>query len=211
VLLSLTAIVQSAREYLLWESGRAAYEEDSLLALPIIFGGHSFNIKDNQPGDSTYSEAESEGSVQWLRDGAPFQSPSRALVRRGRSDISRYHTWLDAWKFRDRATGRTTLWLVRRLQPIGSRSPRFEVIAVEQDGATHIEHLRGWALGRDFPTFRATQFIREGILSGVPLSMLDAFIFPPILLVFPLGSLTLGWMLLRRGGLGSERVGRLTR
>jgi hypothetical protein len=206
VLLSLAAIVQSVREYLLWESGRRAYDEESFLPLPILFAGHSFDIRDDQPRDTAYSETEHEGFAQWLRDGVPFQARSRALVRRGRSDVGRYHTWLDAWKFRDRGTGRTTLWLVRRLQPSVSERMRFEVITVEQDGVTHIERLGGWQLGRDFPTFRATQFIRAGLLAGVPLSMLDAFIFPPILLVFPLGSLALGVILLRRGRISSQRV-----
>jgi hypothetical protein len=206
VLFSLAAIVQSTREYALWETGQRTYDEDSFLALPIVFGGHSFDIRDDQPRDTAYSEDEYEGSVQWMRDGAPYESPSRARIRPGRNDIGRYHLWLDAWRFYERATGRTSLWLVRRLQPGNTGRPQFEVITVEQDGSTRLQRLRTWELGRSFPLFRATQFVRDGTSSAIPLSMLEAFIFPPILLVFPVGSLALGLILLRRGYRRSERL-----
>ena len=113
IAISLAAVVQSVREYALWQAG-ANYAEESFLPLPIVFGGHTFTIRDDQPYDSGGSEQEYEGSVQWIRDGVPFESASRARVRRGRNDIGRYHLWLDAWKIRERATGQKTLWLARR-------------------------------------------------------------------------------------------------
>jgi hypothetical protein len=129
-------------------------------------------------------------------DGRDLGEPSQASVRRGRRDLGRYHTWVDAWRLRDRTTNRTTLWLVRRIHPLSERQTRYEVTTVEQDGTHHTSTLRTWQLGANYPLFRSTQFIRDG--SAIPLSMLGAVIFPPLLIVFPLGTLVLGIILLRR-------------
>jgi len=45
--------------------------------------------------------------------------------------------------------------------------------------------------------FRSTQFISDGSFFRMPLSMTEAAMFPPFLLVFPLGTLALGVFLLR--------------
>jgi hypothetical protein len=205
--LSLAAVVQSAREYLLWEGGRRDYVEVSFLEQPFTFAGHTFTVEDDQPTDSSDSEAQYEGTARLLMDGKPLGAPSRALVRRGRRDLGRYHLWFDAWQFRERAGGRNTLWLARRLQPDSTIGPRFEVITVAEDGAQRTRLLSTWQLGTTYPLFRATQFIRDGTSAAIPLSMLDASIFPPTLLVFPIGTLALGVYLIRHGRRGdSDRV-----
>jgi hypothetical protein len=211
VLLSVLAVMQSVREVIFWETGEGRYEEDSFLDLPIVFAGDTFNIRDDQPRDTAYSEDDSPGSVQWMRNSQPFGPVSYAGVRRGRDDIGRYHLWLDAWTFREDATGKTSLWLTRRLLPNGRGRPMFEVITVQQDGRTRIEHLSAWQLSRSFPLFRSTQFVRSGRASGIPAAMVETFLlspFPlsmleglflwPILLVYPVGSFFLGLSLLRR-------------
>ena len=138
--------------------------------------------------------------MQILMDGRPLGTPTRALVRRGRRDLGRYHLWFDAWQFRDRASGKSTLWLVRRLQRHSGASPRYEVITVAEDGLHETRVLRGFELGGSYPLFRATQFVRDANLwSGVPLSVLDFVVLPPLLLFFPLGTLLLGLHWIRRG------------
>ncbi len=213
MLLSLAAVVQSVREIVLWDTGQRRYDEDSFLAFPLEFAGYRFDIRDDQPRDTIPSEEEYDGTVQWVRDGEPFGSPSYARVRRGRNDIGRYHLWLDAWIFENRATGRRSLWLVRRLQPRGTGKPTIEVITVEQDGDTRIQHLPVWWLGQSFPLFRSTQFVRAPtpsssiplsvleaiVFSAMPLSMLEGLYFWPLLLVFPIGTFVLGVFLLRPG------------
>jgi hypothetical protein len=209
VLVSVAAVVQSAREFMVWGIGEY-YEEDSFHALPISFAGHTFDVRDDQPRDTSYSEEESDGSVQWVRDGKPLAPPSYARVRRGRSDTGRYHLWLGASTFRERASGNTSLWLTRRLQSKDGERPLFEVITVEHDGGMRIQYLHSWQLGRSFPLFRSTQFVRsarattfpaatiEGFaVSPFPLSMLEGIAIWPILLVFPIGSLVLALHLLR--------------
>jgi hypothetical protein len=198
VTLSLAACVQSFREYRLWENGARAYSEDFYLDLPFSFANHTFSIADDQPIDTAYSEQEFEGSAYLLMDGRPLTAPSRALVRRGHSDLGRYHLWIDAWKFVG-ASGDSALWLVRRLQQVESATPRYEVITLAGSGAPDRHVYAGWQLGRSYPLFRATQFLRTGVLEGMPLSMLDALIFWPILLIFPFGSFVLGSVLLWQG------------
>jgi hypothetical protein len=187
------------REYLLWESGAQQYREDSYLERPFTFAGQPIDIRDDQPTDSVTSEREYEGVIQILIDGQPLGPPARALVRRGRTDLGRYHLWFSAWTFTDRATGRTTLWLARRHQPDSTEGPRFEVTTVAEDGTRETRLLRQWQLGTSYPLFRSTQFVRDGSFFAIPLSMLEAFIFPPILLMFPIGTLIVGVVLVRRG------------
>ena len=190
------ACIQSFREYLLWERGLAAYSESSYLELPFAFENHQFAISDNQPIDTAYSEQAFEGAAYITMDGKALTEPARALVRRGRADLGRYHLWIDAWRFVDTA-GDSTLWLARRLQSSPGSTVRYEVLTLGAGHPVDRHVYQGWQLGRSYPLFRSTQFLRTGILDGVPLSMLDALYFWPILLVFPFGSLVLGCMLLR--------------
>jgi hypothetical protein len=198
IILSLAAVVQSVRELLLWEQRGPDYAEESYLKRPLEFAGHTITVRDDQPTDSAHSEAAYEGRIQILMNGEPLGAPSRALVRRGRRDLGRYHLWFDAWQFTERATGQKTLWLARRLQPDPGGSPRYEVVVVDEQGRRQTRVYRGWELGSGYPLFRATQFIRDE-WSAFPLSMLDAVFFWPILLLYPLGTLVLGVSLLRRG------------
>jgi hypothetical protein len=200
--LSVSAIVQSVREYLLWERGASTFQEQGFDTQPIEFNGHLVTVYDDQPIDSLHSEIEHEGAIQITMDGSPLGKPSRAGVRRGRNrpgDLGRYHGWFDAWQFRDRASGVSTLWLVRRIQATDHARPQFEIITIGEDDHRQVRLLRGYQLGASYPLFRSTQFVRDASpLSGVPLSVLDFVIAPVFLLIFPFGSLALGgWMIVR--------------
>lgn len=194
VALSAVAVVQSVRELWMWEAGGARYEEQSQLELPLRYGGHTFTVRDDQPNAAVNDEVGHEATMRVLMDGKPLGPPSRALVRRGRRGLGRYHGWLDAWSFRERETGRTSLWIARRLQPREGGRPEFEVMSIEERGTPRIRRLGRYQLGASYPLFRATQFVRDG--SPFPLSMLGAAYLWPIVLVFPLGTLVLGalWM-----------------
>ncbi len=203
VAVSLASIVQSVREISLFEAGHRRYEEQSLLERPFKFAGHSFTLED----DHTYipresggytSEAGYPGTIRVLMNGAPLTTPAHAIVRPRRDDLGRYHLWFDAWVFRDRYTGERALWMTQRIQENGARFPEFEVIIVGEDGAIQTQRLRWYQLGRNYLVFRSTQFISDGSFFRMPLSMTEAAIFPPFLLLFPLGTLTLGLLLLRR-------------
>jgi hypothetical protein len=198
--LSGLSVAQTAREIALWELGSRRYAEESPQARAFAFAGHTFGVADDQPLDNTRSQAAFEGRIQPLMDGRPLGPPSRALVRRGLADLGRYHLWYDAWLFRERASGRTTLWLARRLQPTDASGPRFEVVTVDPGGRVQRRVLRPWRLGTEYRLFRATQFVREGTWTVMPLS-LDAVIgfVPLFLLVFPLGTAVVGVRLIRGG------------
>ncbi len=198
---SCISIIQSFREYLLSESGDRRYEERSLLERPFRFAGESFTVVDehpyNPPGEGEYtSEAEVPGTIQVLRNGSPMGAPSRARIRPGRNDLGRYHLWFDAWVFRDRQSGDSALWMARRIQREESR-PLFEVTTITEHGTRTRRLLRNHQLAESYPVFRSTQFLRGSSFHVVPLSVLDLFIAPPLLLVFPLGTLAVGLVLVR--------------
>jgi hypothetical protein len=200
---SLASIVQSFREYGLWERGSHQYEELSILERPFRFAGDSFTIADTHPysppGEGAYtSEAAVPGTIQILKNQSPLGPPSLAEVRPGRNDLGRYHLWFDAWVFRDRQSGDSALWMARRIEADGS-GPRYEVITVTDDGIVTRRLLWTHQLGRSYPVFRSTQFLRGSSFFVVPLSALDFFIFPLFLFIFPIGTLIIG-LLLSRGG-----------
>lgn len=200
VSLSVLTIVQSARELLLWRN-QDAYVEKDFLPLPIVFGGHRFTVRDDQLSDSVSHEQAYEGQAQWMRDGAAMGAPARALVRRGRSDIGRYHLWISAWVFVDKATHDTTLMLTRRLEPTRARSVAYEVTTVRANGAMSTAQYSAWQLGQSYPLFRSTQFLHDGGSSeGMPYSALGLASFPLLFVVYPFGSLVVGCLMLRRQG-----------
>ncbi len=203
VAVSVASIIQSFREYRLWERGNQRYDERSLLERPFRFAGRSFTIADGHPfsppGDGEYTaEAAVSGTVQILRNQSPLGPPSRAEVRPARNDLGRYHLWFDAWVFRDKQSGDSALWMARRIEAEGSR-PRYEVITITDDGIETRRLLRKHQLGRSYPVFRSTQFLRGSSFFIVPLSVLDFFIFPAFLFIFPIGTLIIGLLLIRGG------------
>src|SRR5262245_2179483 len=100
--LSVAAVVQSTREFLLWSEGARTFDEIPLLGQPLTFGGHRIAIEDDQPLDPVPSQEGFEGRLWMTIDGVPVGSPSRAMVRRGLSGLGRYHLWLDAGQFQER-------------------------------------------------------------------------------------------------------------
>jgi hypothetical protein len=203
VALSALSVVQTVREIALWQSGRQAYDEvDPRVAdqQSFVFAGHTVSVADDQPMDSVYSQAEYEGTIQPFMDGRPLAAPSRALVRRGLDDMGRYHFWFDAWVFRARSGGPPTLWLARRLQATDAATPRFEVITVATDGTHQTRVFRAWQLGTDYRLRRATQFVADGEWMIFPLSLGGVLgFFPPLLLIFPIGTAVAGALLFAWG------------
>lgn len=180
------------------ETGEWLYSEASILDHPFRFAGRTFAVADDQPTAAVNDEVGHEGIVQILMEGKPLGEPSRALVRRGRTDLGRYHLWFDAWIFQERATGRRALWIARRIQVRDDVRPAFEVVTVQEDGSVATRRYRTYELGADYRLFRTTQFVRDGTSSAIPLSMLEAVYFWPLLLFYPIGSLALGVILIRR-------------
>jgi hypothetical protein len=196
--LSIAGVIQSAREWRAWTPDARLVERDRPQELPIRFAGHRVDVRDDQPTDSIHSERAVEGHIQLFLDGRAIGAPTRALVRPGRRDLGRYHTWLEAVPFRDRTSGKEFLFLARRLEPRDGQGVRFEVNQIDESGAVTTRVLRGSSLGRYYPVWRTTQFLRANEWEAFPLSMLDAVIFWPILVVYPFGTLLVGIVLVWR-------------
>lgn len=205
--ISAAVVVQSAREALLWETGRQAFDEEQLLELPIRFGGHTIAVHDDQSTDPVHSQEAFPGMLWLTIDREALGPPSRAMVRRGLGDLGRYHLWLAAWRFRERESGRNTLWLARRLQPDPTSRPRFEVVTIQENGTYTTRELGTWHLGESYPLFRATQYIRDSISGAIPLSMLEMAAAPLILLICPVGTFLLGSACVLQPYLAARRRG----
>ena len=194
ILLSVLSVLQSWREYRLWRDDAPRYIDDNIDERTFSFGSHLISVSDDQPDDALHSEKEWAGTLSMKLDGYPIGDPSFAGIRRSRTDRGRYHSWMDAWTFRDRDTGRRSLWLARRLQPPGSWQPHFEVTVLDTVGTVQTRTYRADQLGASFPLYRSTQFLLWGE-SAFPLSMINFAIFPLALLVFPFGTFFVGgWL-----------------
>lgn len=197
--LSVISIVQSLRELHLWKIGAETYEDRRpSFHYPLTFAGHEFSVDDDQPVDSSRSRHKQPGRIQLTIDGRPLGEPSTAMIRTGGPGIERYFEWVDAWRFTARETGESMMLFVRRLAPVDDHGTRYEIHRVGEDGRVTTAVLRGWQLARDYPVYRATQFVRPHAWIAAPLSMIDAAAFPPLLLIFPFGTLVLGGVLLRQ-------------
>ena len=75
---------------------------------------------------------------------------------------------------------------------------------MQEDGSVATRRYRAYELGTDYRLFRTTQFVRDGTSSAVPLSMLEAVYFWPVLLFYPIGSMLLGVILIRRAHRGGR-------
>ncbi len=198
IALSVIPVVQTARLYYLFEGGRAAFDEETPNASPIVFGKRTIAVSDDQPHDSSGTYSEFDGHIELTLDGQPFGIPSRAEIRRGLDGFGRYHGWFDVWIFRSRESGQSSLWIGRRIQATRAASPVFEIATISEDGRVQSDTLRAWRLGFDYRHFRTTQFIRSGTWATMPLTLELGFFFPPSLIIFPIGTFVAGIMLMRR-------------
>lgn len=207
MLLSLIAFIQTARAIGLWEVAGHRYAEHSVQDLPITFAVETIEISDNLARAASGSQDESEGELQIRLSGRPQGVPTRAAVRMGLTDIGRYHGWLDAWVFVRRSDNDSSLWVTRRLQTAAADPARFELLIVHSNGAAETRTVRGWQLGFDYPSYRSTQFVRSSEWEVLPLDVSEvAGFFPILLLIFPVGTLVVGIVLLRKARIRAPAV-----
>ncbi len=200
---SALAILQSFRESRLFDRGFAEYKEDFAFDLPLSFKDHTITLTDSLPTDTSLGQAERNGSVTIAIDGHPISS-EYASIRPGQESMGRYHLWIEAVTFYDRANGQSVFLLAQRLQPNGHGRARVRVVTIPESGAMTLDTLPRYAFFPTYPRFRASQFVRDGAYSPFPFSVLDGFLFPLVFVVFPLGSLVVGVVLLRRAKAGSS-------
>jgi hypothetical protein len=105
--------------------------------------------------------------------------------------------WFSLVRFTDRATGDSTVWFARRLQPADSVRPRFEIIRIDARGRYEVETRDRDELRSEYRVARVTQFLAEDAPSGFPFSMIQFLFFPVLLLLHPIGTVLLGVRLVR--------------
>lgn len=210
VAISVLSIAQTLREVVLFESGESKYPEGPALRLPIHFGGHVVAVADDQPhmpGDTnTYYKA-TQGRIQVFIDSHPHGEPSTARIRVTLDGLGRYFGWVDALQFKKSNDSDASVWFSRRIQKTASAPPIYEITTIDGNGAIATDTFPAWRLGTDYHRFRATQFMQTGT-HVMPLSMADVLgVMPIFVLVFPLGTLLLGVLLLRRQPAPRKAVG----
>jgi hypothetical protein len=197
---SAIAVLQTMREMHISEQYTSyAQIEHSSRALRIA--GRYIELSDEfpyQPTEPARTEDRRPGVVTFRIDGRVVGSPARLELRTGRNDLGRYHGWVHLLSFRDLRTGEESLWIARRLQPSASDVARFELSVLSRDGTVDTQVLSGWQLSTEYRRHRATQLLTESEWTAFPLSVVPFLHFPPLLLVFPLGSASCGAWLLRR-------------
>lgn len=83
----------------------------------------------------------------------------------------------------------------------------FEQLIVHSSGVVETRVVRGWQLAFDYRSFRSTQFVRSSEWEVLPLDLSGvAGFFPVLLLLFPVGMLIGGIVLLRRSRFGAPAV-----
>ena len=198
LVVSALAILQTARELLLFLTGERAFEERPVSETTFNFAGRSVSIVDDQPVDTGYSEIATQGLIDARIDGKSIAVPVRAEIRRHHRDSGRYYGWYQAWIFRSRSTNDSALYLARRVQSSQEDSPEFEITVVDRSGKADRRVLRAWELGWDYRVFRSTQLIRQGTWNVMPLTLSSVIgIFPLFLLIFPVGTTVLGILLMK--------------
>ena len=199
VVVSLLAVLQTARAIGLGEIGGRRYTERSVQDSSLTFAGRTIEIRDNVPHTETGSQRETDGELQIRIDGKPLDMMSHARVRVGLTDLGRYHGWLDAWVFITRRTNDSSLWVARRIQTAAKGGTHFELDIIHSNGDVKTRMVRGWQLGFDYRSFRSTQFVRSGEWEVLPLDVGDlAGLFPVALLLFPIGTFVAGIALVHR-------------
>lgn len=191
-------IVQGVREDAFWRAGDERFQEEALLELPLRFAGHTITIEDPLPRGGPPSEAEERSFARILLDGQEILPAKPAMVRPGRSDLGRYHLWIDAWIFTDRRTGSRSLYLGRRLSVNAGVRP-YDLLRVSADGSYALRRLSFADRAESYPIWRTIQFLNDGTETVYPFSVRNIW---PTLLVpvfYPNTTLVLGVVMLGVG------------
>jgi len=206
VVLSLIPAVQQARAIGAWELGALRFEEELVLELPIEFAGRRVEISDPMPRLRRYSEDAFPSRAGVLVDGKEVLAPVRTMVRPGRDDLGRYHSWIDAGIFRHRPSGVRTLYLARRVESPDTGERRYDVLILRPNQPVEVLSLSHAELPKNYPIMRTLQFLIDDDLSLYPFSFLEFMwvIYPVVPFVYP-------WLTLIVGATWSFRYGRRSR
>lgn len=208
VLLSLTAIpiVQQVRDHWFRTAGRRAYTESPATENPLRFGGRVLRVEDRAPDGAA---APNPGAEVWrtarvLLDGAELltEAPLRVRTIREQDDLGRYHFWIYARIFEDRATGAEQLWLGRRVHQGEGPRPLFEVVTVDRTGAVTVDTVGLDDRADSYPLYRTLRFLSPAAMAAFEFTLLDGWpgLFVPVLfpwVAFGAGLLATGWGMAR--------------
>lgn len=202
---SIVPVVQMVRETVFLERGERRYRELSQRELPIAFAGRTVQIIDSLPR-RPYSEAEEPGLVTIAVDAVPVAQPRHAMIRPGRSDLGRYHRWINAAVFQDRRTGTATLWIGRRIGAEGPEPEAYEILTLGDGGAMSVRQVPHRARASEYRLFRIIHGMGGSSPSAYPWSLLNVWpsLFVPFL--YPWAAFAVGVVLLVSGGVKRARM-----
>ena len=201
--ISLLAVLDTARAWLLSIRGWRVYSVNDVSGRRFAFSGHQVVLEDDQPTDTLSREHEREtpGMLSIMIDGRAVGVPSRVGVRRARPNDGRYHSWFDARIFTSRASGDSSLWLARKI-PLGRGSANYELTELDSDGSIHTRMLSGWQLGLDFRASEVTGLLTWDSWWPFPLDVIGFVFFPLLFVIYPIGTFVAGSVLWGPGRTG---------
>jgi len=198
---SIVPAIQTGRAMSFWDRGQRRYEENPRQDLPLHFAGRVVTLQDSLPETTPPSEQAQTGTVRIFVDTALVFPARSVLVRPGRkkTDIGRYHLWLDAWVFVDRRTGDSIFMLGQRVGVPDVPPARYDILSIRSNGATAVEAIAPRDRARSFPVYRTIQFLNDGAPSVYVFDLTQVWptIFIPIL--FPVATGLVGFILVLIG------------
>jgi len=194
---SIVPAIQTGRALIFWDRGQQRYDENSRQVLPLQFAGRVVTLQDSLPELTPPSEQEQPGTVRVFL-GTALVFPARSVrVRPGRkkTDIGRYHLWLDAWVFVDRRTGDSTFMLGQRVGLADAPPVRYDVLTIRSNGDTDVGTIAPGDRASSFPVYRTIQFLNDDAPSVYLFDLTQVWptIFIPIL--FPVATGLVGLIL----------------
>lgn len=195
--LTATCVVQTTREVLTGTSARWTGTE--VRADSFAFAGHAIAIA--RPAvTSTTDRHQLIDEERVLIDGAPVGATrTQRTVGWPLGDGRRSPHWLTVMRFVDRDARDSSLWIARRVQHADMEAPRFEVVTVDARGKLEVRTHAADELSGDYRLGTVTALIGEDVQPTFPFSVVPLLWFSYLLVLLPVTTGVLGFMLLRRG------------
>jgi hypothetical protein len=199
VVLSSFSIVQTVRDAVFWIGGDAEWDESSVQRFPFSFAGRTVMLMRAQPLQA-WPDSAIVAQERVLING--IEVGQRGALRQRNWPVAfgmRSSHWTDKRIFINRASHDSSLWIARRLQRSDSAMPVFEFVTIDARGRYETQTVPQNKLDVDYRLARMTYLVGENGPAWFPFSVFELLMFPILFLVYPIGTLALGALLMRLG------------
>jgi hypothetical protein len=199
VVLSLFSIVQTVRDAAFWIGGDAEWDEGSVQRFPFSFAGRTVTLTRAEPLKA-WPDSAIVAQERVLIDG--IEVGQRGAWRQRNWPVAvgmRSPHWTDKRIFINRASHDSSLWIARRLQLSDSVMPIFEFVTIDARGRYATQTVPQNKLDVDYRLARMTYLVGENGPAWFPFSVFGLLMLPILFLVYPMGTLALGALLMRLG------------